>query len=83
MQASFGHLHGYSAMYYTYMWSLVISKDFFSRFEGDLMNTEVAKEYRAKVTGRGGEADADADQLCRDFLGRDYNFEAFEAWLNS
>lgn len=81
MQASFGHLHGYSAMYYTYMWSLVISKDFFSRFNGDLMNSETAREYRAKVTGRGGEKDA-AD-LCRDFLGRDYDFGAFEAWLNA
>ena len=25
--ASFGHLIGYSSMYYTYMWSLVIAKD--------------------------------------------------------
>jgi len=81
MQASFGHLHGYSAMYYTYMWSLVISKDFYSRFDGDLMNTDVAGDYRSKVTGRGGEKDA--AELCHDFLGRDYNFEAFEAWLNA
>lgn len=81
MQCSFGHLHGYSAMYYTYMWSLVISKDFYSRFHGDLMNTEVAKEYRAKVTARGGEADA--AELCEDFLGRPYGFEAFEAYLNA
>lgn len=81
MQCSFGHLHGYSAMYYTYMWSLVISKDFYSRFEGDLMNTGVAQEYRAKVTARGGEKDA--DQLCEDFLGRPYGFDAFEAYLNA
>ncbi|MDG1499976.1 MAG: Zn-dependent oligopeptidase [Planctomycetota bacterium] len=81
MQAAFGHLHGYSAMYYTYMWSLVISKDFFSKFKGDLMNTETATAYRNKVTGRGGEADA--DDLCTDFLGREYGFEAFEAWLNA
>src|SRR5438270_14082437 len=26
---SFGHLEGYSAIYYTYMWSLVIGKDWF------------------------------------------------------
>ena len=26
-QTSFGHLDGYSAVYYTYMWSLVIAKD--------------------------------------------------------
>src|SRR5215470_3063 len=30
---SFGHLDGYSAVYYTYMWSLVIAKDLFSRFD--------------------------------------------------
>src|SRR5204862_6111662 len=28
-QESFGHLEGYSAIYYTYMWSLVIAKDLF------------------------------------------------------
>ena len=81
MQASFGHLHGYSAMYYTYMWSLVIAKDFLSRFQGDLMNPEVATEYRNKVTARGGEKDA-AD-LCTDFLGRPYGYDAFEAYLNA
>ena len=30
--ASFGHLEGYSALYYTYMWSLVIAKDLFGAF---------------------------------------------------
>ena len=29
---SFGHLDGYSAIYYTYMWSLVIAKDMFTVF---------------------------------------------------
>ena len=29
----FGHLDGYSAIYYTYMWSLVIAKDLFSVFK--------------------------------------------------
>ena len=47
--ASFGHLHGYSAIYYTYMWSLVIAKDVFSRFDDDLMNGATANEYREKV----------------------------------
>src|SRR5207247_866172 len=27
MHTAFGHLNGYSAVYYTYMWSLVIAKD--------------------------------------------------------
>jgi thimet oligopeptidase len=79
MHASFGHLHGYSAMYYTYMWSLVIAKDLFTRFEDDLMNTGTANEYRATVLGPGGSKDA--AELVRDFLGREYGFEAFETWL--
>ncbi len=29
----FGHLDGYSAIYYTYMWSLVIAKDLFTVFK--------------------------------------------------
>jgi len=79
--ASFGHLHGYSAMYYTYAWSQVIAKDFFSRFEGDLMNDRTANEYRATVLSAGGSKDA--NELVRDFLGRDYSFEAFERWLRA
>jgi thimet oligopeptidase len=79
MHASFGHLHGYSAMYYTYMWSLVIAKDLFTRFEDDLMNTGTANEYRETILGPGGSKDA--AELVRGFLGREYGFEAFESWL--
>jgi thimet oligopeptidase len=79
-QASFGHLHGYSAIYYTYMWSLVIAKDLFSRFEGGLMDPELASRYRQAVLEPGGSKDA--AELVRDFLGREYAFEAWEAWLN-
>ncbi|MFQ5839011.1 MAG: M3 family metallopeptidase, partial [Thermoplasmata archaeon] len=32
-QCSFGHLNDYSAIYYTYMWSLVIEKDMFGLFK--------------------------------------------------
>jgi thimet oligopeptidase len=79
-QASFGHLNGYSAIYYTYMWSLVIAKDLFSRFEGDLMNRQVAASYRGAILSAGGTKDA--AELTRDFLGRDYSTAPFEAWLN-
>ena len=78
--AAFGHLNGYSAIYYTYMWSLVIAKDLFSRFEGDLMNSATANDYRQTILAPGGSRDA-AD-LVRSFLGRDYATDAWEAWLN-
>ncbi|MFT5198248.1 MAG: thimet oligopeptidase [Planctomycetota bacterium] len=80
-QASFGHLNDYSAMYYTYMWSLVISKDMWSAFESDPMDKEVANRYRTKVLQRGGGLDA-KDQVS-DFLGRDYSFDAWDAWLQT
>ncbi|MAE76659.1 MAG: peptidase M3 [Planctomycetes bacterium] len=79
--ASFGHLNGYSAMYYTYMWSLVISKDLFSRFRGNLMEPETAASYRREVLSRGGSKEAAA--MVHSFLGRDYGFDAFADWLNS
>jgi thimet oligopeptidase len=79
---AFGHLDGYSALYYTYMWSLVIAKDLFTAFDSsDLLNSAAASRYREKVLAAG--ASAPAAQLVRDFLGRDYTFDAFKAWLDS
>jgi thimet oligopeptidase len=77
---SFGHLVGYSAMYYTYLWSLVIAKDLLTPFQArGLMSTEVTYVYRDKVLVPGGSRDA-AD-LVRDFLGRAYDFAAYEKYL--
>lgn len=79
-QYSFGHLENYSAIYYTYLWSKVISKDLFTVFQQKgLMNTKYTKAYRAKVLDPGGSKKA-AD-LVSDFLGRPFSFEAFEEWL--
>lgn len=78
--ASFGHLVGYSAMYYTYLWSLVIAKDLLTPFEQHgLMATEVTYVYRDKVLVPGGSRDA--AELVRDFLGRSYDFTAYEKYL--
>ncbi len=79
LQTAFGHLEGYSALYYTYMWSLVLAKDLFSRFAPDVMDAGVARAYRRCVLEPGGSKDAEA--LVADFLGRPFAFEAFEAWL--
>ena len=55
MQTAFGHLNGYSAIYYTYMWSLVIAKDMFTEFKKDgLLNPQVAEKYRQTVLGASG-----------------------------
>ena len=78
--ASFGHLVGYSSMYYTYMWSLVIAKDLLTPFEKTgLLDTNVTYRYRDKILAAGGTKNA-AD-LVADFLGRPYNFKAYEKYL--
>ncbi len=80
-QASFGHLDDYSALYYTYMWSLVIEKDIHQEWrKKGSMNREAAARYRDCILRPGSSHDA-AD-LVRSFLGRDYEFGAFETWLN-
>jgi len=78
-QASFGHLEGYTALYYTYLWSLVIAKDLHSAFVRGLMDVEQARRYRDCILAPGGTKPA--AQLVEDFLGRPYDFEAFRRWL--
>ena len=81
-QESFGHLDGYSAIYYTYMWSLVIAKDLFGPFrDAGLLDPGPARRYRKAVLEAGGSKPA--AELVEDFLGRPYAFDAFEAWLNA
>jgi thimet oligopeptidase len=82
-QTAFGHLDGYSAIYYTYMWSLVIAKDMYSAFaaQGDIMKPEAAMKYRRYVLE--GTGSKPAAGLVQDFLGRPYSFKAYEDWLNA
>ncbi len=80
MEATFSHLDGYSAGYYTYGWSRVIAADLFSRFESaGLRDPATAMAYRELVLGRGGSKPA--AQLIEDFLGRPVNSAAFGAML--
>lgn len=78
--ASFGHLNGYSSMYYTYMWSLAIAKDLAIPFhKKGLMTVETARSYRENILSVGGAQDA--KDMVKNFLGREYNLDAFKAWL--
>ena len=79
---SFGHLDGYSAIYYTYMWSLVIAKDLLGPFRrAGLLDAVTARRYRDQVLAPGGSRPA--AELVRGFLGRPHAFEAFSAWLDA
>ena len=77
---AFGHLNGYSAVYYTYMWSKVIAKDLATAFKAKgMFDPATAQRYRKQILEPGG--GKPAAELVADFLGRPYDFRAYEAWL--
>lgn len=74
--ANFGHLFGYDAGYYGYMWAEVFGDDMFSRFEAEgVTNPAVGIDYRRRVLEKGGSVDP--NEILVDFLGREPNNEAF------
>jgi thimet oligopeptidase len=80
-ELAFGHLESYSAAYYTYLWSSVIAKDLETEFEKHgYLDRDTAMKYRRTVLEPGGSKPAAA--LVKDFLGRDYGFDAYKAYLD-
>ncbi|MCP3102722.1 Zn-dependent oligopeptidase [Myxococcus sp. K15C18031901] len=81
-ELAFTHLDGYSAAYYTYLWSSVIAKDLETEFQKHgYLDRETAMKYRHTVLEPGGAKPA--AQLVKDFLGRDYNFDAYRAYVDA
>lgn len=77
---TFGHLTGYSAEYYCYMWSLALVYDAMTQFDkNNMMDSAPAKRFRDLALKQGGVRDA-VDML-ENFLGREHSFTAFENWL--
>ena len=60
---------GYSAKYYSYLWSEVLDADTFNEFKktGDIFDPDLAKKYRAMLAAGGSKSGMD---LYIDFLGR-------------
>ncbi len=75
--ASFGHLTGYGAKYYSYMWSKVFAIDVFYYIKklGGLNNPEVGQRFVKLVLGRGGSIDPDV--MLKEYLEREPSQEAF------
>ncbi len=75
--SSFGHLlGGYDAAYYGYLWADIIGDDLFSRFENEgILSNTVGVDYKNKILKPGGTKPA--EELVRNFLGRDWNDESF------
>jgi thimet oligopeptidase len=78
--AAFGHLGGYSSAYYTYLWDKVIAEDFFEQFDhSNLLAGPAPMRYRHTVLEPGGSMSA--NDLVRNFLGREQNMNALEKWM--
>jgi thimet oligopeptidase len=74
--ASFGHLTGYGAKYYGYLWSKVFALDLFDTIkQHGLLNSEIGAKYVQEVIGKGGSCDPNT--LLANFLGRAPSQEAF------
>jgi thimet oligopeptidase len=82
-EASWGHLTGYSAFYYTYVWSMVIARDLLSPFEtaGRLDDRAIAERYAREILAPGSERPA--AELVKAYLGREFQFDAFERWVRA
>ncbi len=80
-EAAFAHLTGYSAFYYTYLWSVVIARDLLTPFHErrSLTDPEAARRYAEEILAPG--SSRPAAKLIRRFLGREFRFDAFERWV--
>ena len=75
-EAGFGHLNGYAAGYYSYLWALVYAEDMFSVFEQNgIMDKQTGMKLRKIVLERG--STIEEMDIVKEFLGREPNEEAF------
>lgn len=76
MYANFGHLCGYDAKYYGYMWSKVFALDLFDTIKSQgLLNPEIGCRYAECVLSKGGTEDP--NNLLEAFLSRKPESTAF------
>ncbi len=74
--ANFGHLTGYAAKYYGYLWSKVFALDLFETISKEgLLNPEIGNKYVQEILAKGGSVDP--NQLLKNFLGREPRKDAF------
>jgi len=80
-EAGFGHLMGYDAGYYGYLWSKVYAIDMFTLFEKNgLLSSKIGGRYRKEILEPGGMKPE--LEMLKGFLGRDPSPKPFYKKLN-
>lgn len=75
-QASFGHLTGYAATYYGYLFTKVLALDFFDTIKKEgILNAKAGEKYLEKVLSQGGRKDP--NEIILDYLGREVSLKPF------
>lgn len=71
------HMNGYDARYYSYLWTMIVACDLYSRFKDQPMEKqmELGMEYRRKIMEPGGTKEG--KEMIRDFMGRDISIKSF------
>lgn len=73
---NFGHLCGYGAKYYGYLWTRILAADVFEQIKKEgLLNPQAGKKYLDAILSKGGSKDP--NELLFDYLGRKPSQEAF------
>lgn len=76
MICNFGHLNGYAANYYGYLWSKVYAQDMFSIFKKNgVMDKATGTRYRKEILEKA--ATVPEIKMVETFLGREPNSDAF------
>ena len=81
LETGWPHLPGYSAYFYTYLWSMILARDILQPFHerGSLTDPEVSRRYMTEVLAP--DSNRPAKDLFQSFLGREFSFDAFERWV--
>ncbi len=80
MLANWGHMFGYDALYYGYLWSKVYAIDLFSFFQSNPLDKVLGMKLRKEILSKGGTLDG--LDLLKNFMNREPNPNAYIQWLS-